>query len=40
MKKFVKAASAVLAASMVLSTTAFADATYKIGGLCALIGDG
>ncbi|MDO5345433.1 MAG: ABC transporter substrate-binding protein [Lachnospiraceae bacterium] len=38
MKKFVKAASAVLAASMVLSTTAFADATYKIGGIGPVTG--
>ena len=38
MKKFVKAASAVLAASMVLSTTAFADATYKIGGIGPITG--
>lgn len=38
MKKFVKAASAVLAASMVLSTTAFADATYKIGGIGPMTG--
>ena len=38
MKKYVKAASAVLAASMVLSTTAFADATYKIGGIGPMTG--